>query len=78
VRLPRVLACVLYQADNRAMARAPSRYSVPDAHELHLAAQIELLGLKVRLVPSTPAQRKARASYWRRKEQLRVPAARPQ
>jgi len=42
-------------------------YDVPDAHELELAAWAQASGRHFKLVPSTRVQRRARASYWRRK-----------
>jgi len=52
-------------------------YDSPDAHELALAAHLGRFAAHVQLVPSTRAQRRARASYWRRKALHLVPAARP-
>lgn len=43
------------------------RWLVPDEHELAIAIAIATAGLKVHLVPSTPAQRRARAWHLARR-----------
>ena len=48
-------------------ARNPA-YDQPDAHELALMALATRLHRHFKLIPSTRAQRRARAAYWRRKQ----------
>lgn len=49
------------------MNRKNPAWDVPDAHEIEVAELVAAAGLKVRLQPSTRAQRKARASYAKKK-----------
>ena len=52
-------------------------YDKPDAHELALVQHLGHFADHFKLLPSTRAQRRARASYWRRKALRQVPTARP-
>ena len=51
------------------------KFDVPDAHELALAAWARATGRNFKLIPSTPAQRRARAWYWAHKAKRPLTAA---
>jgi hypothetical protein len=76
VQHPRGLAEAAYWLDNEGMNPPNPRWLEPDEHELAIAARLEAAGLPVHLVASTPAQRKSRAQYWR-KRSSDLAAARP-
>lgn len=52
-------------------------YDQPDAHELTLVEYLGRFAAHFKLLPSTRAQRRARAAYWRKKALRQIPAARP-
>ena len=59
---PRCSVRVSFRAIMGTMSARNTAWDVPDRHEMAIAAEVKRLNLKVKLLPSSRAARRARAS----------------